>query len=195
MFRTEALGLSSGLQPVYPAFDQQLLVELLQFQRSELFQRDVSDIWIDVVVDVAPVGLVGGRPHFDLGAVLKPYLHPLPYRVLSYFGQVQRLGFFNGSLQLFLDLCLGFAQHIFVDSLAGLRVMPRRVPSLPAAVLAFSNAAFTVGSFLSHMCRLLSSNTQYPNWQTIARANGQSYQNSNNLDSFLVRKTISLVTA
>ena len=38
---TQALGLSFGLQPVYPAFGQQFLVELLQFQRGDLFQRDL----------------------------------------------------------------------------------------------------------------------------------------------------------
>ena len=52
---TQALGLSFGFQPVYPAFGQQLLVELLQIQRGELFQRDVPDIGPYVVVDVAPV--------------------------------------------------------------------------------------------------------------------------------------------
>ena len=94
----EPLGLSFGLQPVYPAFGQQLLVELLQVQRSELFQRDVPNVGIDVVVDVAPVGLVGGRPDFDLGVVLKPYLHPLSYGILPGLGLIQRLGFLNGSL-------------------------------------------------------------------------------------------------
>lgn len=113
----EALGLSFGLQPVYPAFSQQLLVEFLQVQRGELFQRDVPDVGIDVVVDVAPIGLVGRWPDFDLGVVLKPFLHPLSHRILPSFGKVQRLRFLNGGLQLFLDLSLGSAQHILVDCL------------------------------------------------------------------------------
>ena len=95
---TQAFGLSFGLQPVYPAFGQQFLVELLQFQRGDLFQRDVSDIWIDVVVDVASVGLVGGGPDLYFGVVLKPYLHPLSYGILPDLGLIQRLGFLNGSL-------------------------------------------------------------------------------------------------
>ena len=98
----QSFGLLFGLQPIYPAFGQQFLVELLQFQRGELFQRDVPDIWIDVVVYVAPVGLVGGWPDFDLGVVLKPYLkphlHPLPHRVLPGFALVQGLHLLDGGL-------------------------------------------------------------------------------------------------
>ena len=40
----EVLGLTFRLQAIYPAFGEQLLVELLQVQRSELFQRDVPYI-------------------------------------------------------------------------------------------------------------------------------------------------------
>ena len=69
---TQALGLSFGLQPVYPAFGQQFLVELLQFQRSKLFQRNFPDVWLDVVVDVSSIGLVGRRPNFYLCVVFKP---------------------------------------------------------------------------------------------------------------------------
>lgn len=58
---TETLGLSFGFQPVYPAFGQQLPVELLQFQRVKLFQRNISNVGSYVVVDVTPVGLVGRR--------------------------------------------------------------------------------------------------------------------------------------
>ena len=82
----QSFGLPLGLHPVYPACGQQLLVELLQVQRSELSQRDISDVRIDMVVDVAPVGLVGGGPDFDFGIVLEPHLHPLPYRVFANFG-------------------------------------------------------------------------------------------------------------
>ena len=56
----QPLGLVPGLQPVYPSLLQQLLVELLQFQRSEFFQRNFADIRLDMVIDVPPAGLVGG---------------------------------------------------------------------------------------------------------------------------------------
>ena len=59
----QSVGLLIGLQPIYPAFGQQFLVELLQFQRGELFQRDVPDIWIDVVVDVAAVAVKRAGAH------------------------------------------------------------------------------------------------------------------------------------
>ena len=65
----QPLGLVPGLQPVYPSLLQQLLVELLQFQRSEFFQGDLANVGLDVVVDVAPVGLVGGWPYLHLGVV------------------------------------------------------------------------------------------------------------------------------
>ena len=65
MFRTvlalKPLGYPFSLQPVYPAFGQQLPVELLQFQRVKLFQRNISNVGSYVVVDVTPVGLVGRR--------------------------------------------------------------------------------------------------------------------------------------
>lgn len=51
-------------------------------------------------------------------------------------------------------------------------------------------AAFAVGSLFRHVCRLLFSNTQYPDQQTIARANGHSYQNLNNLLSALSLLTL-----
>ena len=60
----QPLGLVPGLQPACPSLLQQLLVELLQFQRSEFFQGDLANVGFDVVVDVAPVGLVGGWPYF-----------------------------------------------------------------------------------------------------------------------------------
>lgn len=82
----EPLRLIFSLQPVYPALGQQLLVELLQVQRGKLFQRDVPDVGIDVIVDVAPIGLVGVRPDFDFGIVLESHLHPLHHRVFSNFG-------------------------------------------------------------------------------------------------------------
>ena len=147
---TEPFGLPFGLHPVYPALGQQLFVELLQVQRSELFQWNLSDIGTDVVVDVALVGLVGGRPDFDFGVVLEPHLHPLPHRVLSCLGNVQSLGFSNGLFQLLLDLCLTSAQHILVDGFPRIRVMPCRVSAFPASVFSLANAAFSVGSFLCH---------------------------------------------
>ena len=49
----QPFGLVPGFQSVYATVGQQLLVELLQFQRSELFQRDFADVGLDVVVNVS----------------------------------------------------------------------------------------------------------------------------------------------
>ena len=104
----QPLGLVPGLQPACPSLLQQLLVELLQFQRSEFFQGDLANVGFDVVVDVAPVGLVGGWPYFYLGVVLKPHLHPLPHRVPANLGRVQSFRSSIACFSLALALCLGF---------------------------------------------------------------------------------------
>ena len=91
---------------------QQLLVELLQFQRSELFQRDFADIGLDVVVNVTPVGLVGGGPHLHFGVVFKSHLHPLAHDVLASSGNIQPLCLLDCLLQLCLGLRLGLARDV-----------------------------------------------------------------------------------
>ena len=120
--RAQALGLVPGFQPVYSALFQQLLVELLQIQRSEFFQREFADIGFDVVVDVTPVGLMGGWPHLHLGVVLKPFLHPLANRVPASLGRIQPLRFLDCLLQLCLGLRLDLAQDVLVNGPARLRV-------------------------------------------------------------------------
>ena len=83
----QPLGLVPGLQPACPSLLQQLLVELLQFQRSELFQRDFANAGLDVVVDITPVGLVGGRPHLHLSVVK----HISNHIMVMYLGQCLEL--------------------------------------------------------------------------------------------------------
>ena len=142
--RAQALGLVPGFQPVYSALFQQLLVELLQIQRSEFFQREFADIGFDVVVDVTPVGLMGGWPHLHLGIVLKPHLHPLANRIPPGLGRVQPLRFLNGGFQLCFCLRLGLAQDILVDGLACVWIPAGGVPTLPAAVLPFAEVTLPV---------------------------------------------------
>ena len=146
----QPLGLVPGLQPACPSLLQQLLVELLQFQRSEFFQGDLANVGLDVVVDVAPVGLVGGWPYFYLGVVLKPHLHPLPHRVPANLGRVQSFRFLDCLFQLGLGLCLGFSQDVLVDGPARLRVAAGGVPALPATVLALAEVSLPVGSTFCH---------------------------------------------
>ena len=94
-----------------------------------------------MVVDVAPVGLVGGWPYFYLGVVLKPHLHPLPHRVPANLGRVQSFRFLDCLFQLGLGLCLGFSQDVLVDGPARLRVAAGGVPALPATVLALAEVS------------------------------------------------------
>ena len=146
----QPLGLAPGLQPVYPSLLQQLLVELLQFQRSEFFQGDLADVGLDMVVDVAPVGLVGGWPYLHLGVVLKQHLHLLAHGVLACFGHVQALRRLNGYFQFRFCLRLSLAQHVLVNDPARLRVAPGGVPALPATVLLFAEVALPVCSAFCH---------------------------------------------
>ena len=71
------LGLVLRFQPIHPPFRQQLLVELLKIQRGQLRQWNVPNAWLNVVFNVALVGLVGGWPHLNLSIVFVPDVHPL----------------------------------------------------------------------------------------------------------------------
>ena len=116
-FRAKADGLLFGFQPLYPAVAQELAVEPLQIQGGELGERNVANVGLDVVVDVTPVGLVGGGTDFEHGVILEPDFHPLSQGVLPCPDDVQALGVLDDLLQLFLDLALGLAQAVFVDGL------------------------------------------------------------------------------
>ena len=53
---------ASVLDSLYPPFCQQFLVELLQMQRRQIIQRDLAELRLDVVFDVAMIGqVVDGR--------------------------------------------------------------------------------------------------------------------------------------
>ena len=99
---------------------------------------------------------MGRGPHFDFGAVLKPHVHPLAYGVLLCPDGIHFGVFLDGPLELLLALLPGFCQHVFVDNLAGIRVTASRVAALPAAIAAFADVAFSVGSPFAIRYRLLS---------------------------------------
>lgn len=144
------LGLAPGLQPVYPSLPQQLLVELLRLQRGEFFQGDLTDVGLDVVASVAPVGLVGGGLYLHLGVALKPHLRLLVHGALACFGHVWALRRLNGYFQLRFCLRLSLAQHVLVNDLARFRVAPSDVPALPATVLLLAEVALPVCSAFYH---------------------------------------------
>ena len=84
----EPLRLVLGLQAIHPPFRQQLLIEPLKIQRGQLRQWDIPDARLDVVFNIALIGLVGGRAHLDFGIVFVPDVHPLTYGVGFRLGNV-----------------------------------------------------------------------------------------------------------
>ena len=65
VFGSQTFRLFLGLDAVYPATVQQMLVEPLQVQRSEICQRDAADLRLDVVFQKTLAGLERGRSEFD----------------------------------------------------------------------------------------------------------------------------------
>ena len=64
-FDAQSLGLLLCFDSIYPPFRQQFLVELLQMQRCQIIQRDLAELRLDVVFDVAMIGqvrLAGSSP-------------------------------------------------------------------------------------------------------------------------------------
>lgn len=149
------------LYPIHPSLLQQLFVDLLQLQRSQFPQRNPADIRLDVVVNVSPVGLVGGGPDLDLGVIFESLVHPLAHRVLLRFHTIDIFRCFHGRFQLRPGLRLRPAKHIPIDGPSRLRVVTGGVPPLPSAVLPFSDIAFSIGPSFCHAAYFLRSNTQY----------------------------------
>lgn len=147
----ETLRLLLGLRPDHPALGQELLVELLQVKGGQLIQRDIADVGLDVVFDVALISLMRGRTNLDEDVILEPHVHPLSYRVLSGFGKVQLLRVGKRLLELFTHLCLRFAKNVFVNRFPGFGIMTRGVAALPAPVLALTDAAFAISSAFCHV--------------------------------------------
>ena len=69
---------------------------------------------------------------------------------------VQPLAVRDGLFQLFLDLCLGFTQHILNFLLPSRWVIEGRVDPLPPAILPFADTALAIGAFLPPPSSLLS---------------------------------------
>ena len=141
-----------------------------------------------MVVDVAPVGLVGGGTRLDLSTVLKPHVHPLSYGVLPCPAEVQLGVFRDGLFQFLFDLRLSFAQDVFVDGLACLRVPARGVAALPPSVLPLADTALAVGSAFCRSASLLSQRHSIP--QT--SGNSQGYEGELSVRTYLLRRLFSL---
>lgn len=128
----------------------QVVVELLDLDGGQLFQRCVAQFGDDVVVDVVEVVVLGFLPQARLGVDLVPQLDPRAQRVGLGAAHVQLFSLRDGLLELFLGFRLGFSEDAFVDGLAGGGIIACGVASLPAAIFALADTALTIGSFLRH---------------------------------------------
>ena len=128
----------------------QVVVELLDLDGGQLFQRCVAQLGNDVVVNVVEVVVLGFLPQARLGVDLIPQLDPRAQRVGFGSAHVQLFSLRNGLLELFLGFRLGFSEDAFVNRFAGGRIIARGVASLPAAVLPLAQTPFSICSFLRH---------------------------------------------
>ena len=175
-FRCQSFWLLFRFDAVYPAAVQQVLVEPLQVQRSQVCQRDAADLRLDVVFQKALAGLERGRSEFYFRVVLHPDLQPTPHRVGLGPSVVDADVFLYGFLQLLLDRSLRLAENIFDDGFSGFRIVTDSVPPLPASVLSFSDIALTVRSPFWHKIDLLCNGTQYRKRQRKAMGKPHYYQ-------------------
>ena len=161
---------------VYSAAIQQVFVELLQVQRSEICQRDAADLRLDVVFQKALRGFEGRWAQLDFCVVLHPDLQPCSYGVGFGPPIVDAHIFLDGFLQLFLNLRLRLAEDIFDDGLASFEIVTNCVPAFPSSILAFSDIAFAVCSSFWHKISLLCNGKGYRNQGSKATRKSNCYQ-------------------
>ena len=108
-------------------------------------------------------------------SLLDPHLKPTSHSVGFCLAVVDADIFLDGFLQLLLHFCLCLAEDIFDDGLSGFRIVTDCVATLPAAILAFSNIAFSVCSSLWHGISPFR-NEQYRNQGNKATRKSNCYQ-------------------
>ena len=123
----------------------QVVVELLDLDGGQLFQRRTAQFRDNVVVDVVEVVVLGFLSQARLGVDLIPQLDPRAQRVGFGAAHVQLFSLRNGLLELFLGFRLGFSEDALVDRLAGGGIAACGVAALPAAILPLADAAFSDG--------------------------------------------------
>ena len=105
------------LIPLHPAILLEVVVEFLNLDSSQLIQLDVAQLGDDVVVDVVQIVVLRLFPEPWLCVDLIPQLDPSLDRVGSCSGNIQLLAVCDCLLQLFLDLALGLAKDVLVDTI------------------------------------------------------------------------------
>ena len=175
-FGAQSLGLLLCFDSLYPPFRQQFLVELLQMQRCQIIQRDLTELRLDVVFQKALRGFEGRWAQLDFCVVFHPHFQPTPHGVVLGPPIVDAHIFFDGLFQLFLDLGLRLAEDIFDDGLASFGIVTDCVPPLPASVLSFADISLAVRSSFWHKIDLLCNGTQYRKRQRKAMGKPHYYQ-------------------
>ena len=158
-FRSQSLRFLFRFDAVYPATVQQVLVEPLQIQRSQLCQRNAADLRFDVVFQKTLAGLERGRSEFHLGVVLHPDFQPCSHGVSFRFAVVDTHIFLDGLFQFLFHLCLRLAEDILDDGFASFWIVTDGVASFPATILSFADVALAVCSSLWHKISLLCQRT------------------------------------
>ena len=139
---TIVLQLDVGI-PLDAAGFLQVVVEFLDLDGGQFFQRRVAQFGNDVVVDVVEVVVLGFLPQPRLGVDLVPQLDPRTQRVGFCAAHVQLFSLCDGLLELFLGFCLCLSEDTLVDGFAGGGIAACGVAALPAAV--FPLAVMTIG--------------------------------------------------
>ena len=165
-----------GFDAVYSPAVQQVLVESLQVQRSQLCQWNAADLRLDVVLEEALAGLEGGWAQLDFRVVFHPDLQPATHGVGLGPSIVDADIFLDGLFQFFFDLGLRLAKHVFDDGLAGFGIVTDSVPALPASVFALSDISLAVCSSFRHSIDLLCNGKPYRKQQRKATEKRNRYQ-------------------
>ena len=125
-------------------------VELLEILLGQLTQRDLAQLWDDVLVDVGLIGVLRGGAETGLYVGLIPEVHPFPEGHIGAdllgIGAAYRLHQLG---ELFLTLVLAFGQHVFRLGQAFV-IIAHHSPAFPAAVFALPYGAGSAFPFPCH---------------------------------------------
>ena len=136
--------------PLYPSAGSGVIVELLNLNGREPLELNPSQSRNDVVLNGIGVGLGGIGADHRLAVSFKPQPAPLRHRVILVVVDGDSSVVPDGPGQFFFALRLGPGGYTFLDSPSGLGVDALGIPSLPAPVGLFPDAALTVCTFLWH---------------------------------------------
>lgn len=136
--------------PLYPSVGSGVIVELLNLNGGEPPELNPSQSRNDVVFDGIGVGLGGIGADHRLAVSFKPQPAPLRHRVILVVVDGDSPVVPDGPGQFFFALRLGPGGYTFLDRPSGHRVDALGIPTLPAPVGLFPDAALAVCTFFWH---------------------------------------------